>query len=459
MRCLNSPPILNSLELKIVESAPVTARHVLVVNAGDGRLARAVVEKTGGAAKASVVTLQPGLQRFVDDFPAATDQAWDLEWYAAQVEKHGAFDFIVLYQLHEFWRGELHKLQRLIGLAAAGARVWASFANAQAARLLTGFLPPVRIGFSSLADPLRLGTNVDFASYLDFVSKSGGGLVELWGMLDQNAQAFCQKPPTAPETWDVRGVKVKVGTFADAFLWGGAMVAIAFERAGGPAVPETPKISYSPYSANLLQALLLPYPDFQTTEGVLAAAQLEIDEWKKTDGQAQALGQLARFFVEQVGGAQEPKRVLLMGAGWGRDLLLLKRQYPTWDWVGFEHNAKLAALGEPMLKAAGLEVKTAAIGEPLPFADRSFDLVLSLGYFSLMYEPAAQALAKEVRRVARGSIQHLEDGRGPDHGMQLRSYSLKGVYANLGSTDASAAPVLVDGNAIGMYMLKLNAPV
>src|ERR1051325_10889802 len=164
MRCLNSPPILNSLETKIVASTPEGARHILVVNAGDGRVARAIVDKAGGAAKASVVTIQKDMLHWVDDLEAG-NRPWDLEWYAAQTAKHGAFDFVVLYQLHEFWRGELHTLQRLLGLAKPGAHIWVSFANAQSARLLGGFLPPVRVGFSSLADPLRLGPNVDFASF------------------------------------------------------------------------------------------------------------------------------------------------------------------------------------------------------------------------------------------------------------------------------------------------------
>jgi hypothetical protein len=457
MRCLNSPPILNSLETKIVESIPASARHVLVVNAGDGRLARAVIEKLGAGAKASVVTVIPEMASFVDDLADVTDKAWDINWYAAQVAKHGAFDCIVLYQLHEFWHGELRKLQRLLALAAPGARIWVSFLNAQAGRMLSRFLPPLRLGFSSMADPLRLGPNLDFASFMDFAGKSRVSMVELWGMLDSNAQAYCQKPNGQTETWDIKGVKMNVGTFADAFLWGAANVAMAFDRVGATPESVPPKISYSPYSGNLLQALLLPYPDYQTAEGMVAAAQLEVDAWRDTGGENQTLGQLARFFVEQVGGSDQPKRVLVMGAGWGRDLLLFKRQYPSWEWVGFDHQAELAGLAEPLLDPAGLKVETAPIGERLPFDDRSFDVVLSLGYFSSVYEPAAKALAKEALRVARGSIYHLEDGRGPDHSLQLRSYSLKAVYSELGR-DASVSPVLVDGAAIGMYMLKLNAP-
>src|SRR4051794_9342040 len=123
MRCLNSPPILNSLENKIVETAPTDARHVLVVNAGDGRLPRAIREKVP-AAKITVVSIHPGMLGFVDDFDGRTASAWDIDWYSAQVAQHGPFDYIVFYQLHEFWHGELFQFQRILKLAKPGAKVW-----------------------------------------------------------------------------------------------------------------------------------------------------------------------------------------------------------------------------------------------------------------------------------------------------------------------------------------------
>jgi hypothetical protein len=455
MRHLNSPPVFNSLETKIAESVPAGAAHILVVNAGDGRLARELKSKAPKAA-VSVVTIQPELLGCVDDFSARSGNPWDVEWYAKQVAAHGPFDYVVFYQLHEFWRGELYSLAEIAKLARPGAVVWSSFLNAQSNRMISRFLPPVRLGFSSLADPLRAAVNVDFASYLDFVVKNGGSVVELWGMLDQNAQEYCEKTPGQLAQWELRGMKVSIGTFADAFLWGAAVVAVAFQTPGATAATPAPKVSFSPYSPNLLQALLLPYPDLQTRQGGLAAAAAEVAAWNAAP--PQELGGLAKFFVNQVGDMEKPKRVLLLGSGWGRDLILLKRHYPAWDWVGFDHNEGLVRIGHEAAKGAKLEVATGELGESLPFADRSFDVVLSLGYFSMLYEPAAKALAKEVLRVRRGPVFHLEDGRGPEQGMQLKSYSLKAVYTELG-VDSLVQPVLVDGSPMGMYMLKVSSPV
>lgn len=455
MRCVNSPAVLNSLEAKIVETIPADVRHVLIINAGDGRLARALREKRGDAVVTSVVTIQPGMLGLVDDIAGRTDKPWDLAWHEAQVAAHGAYDAVVLYQLHEFWRGELDRIRRVLRLAKPGATVWTSFFNAQSNRMIGRFVPPVQLGFSTLADPTRCIPNIDFASWLDLAGRVGGGITELWGMLDQNAQEFCQKPPAQPVQWEIRGTKVKVGTVADAFLWGAAAVAVAFQLRGGPAVTGTPRASFSPYNANLMQALAMPYPDFQMREGVRAAAQFEADGWRQAP--AQKVGQLAKFLLEQAGDAEQPKRVLLVGSGWGRDLLILKAERPKWDWVGYERDSELRDMGQDLLAAAGVTAVGAADSGALPFEDRSFDLVVSLGHFSGLYEPAARELAKEVRRVARGSILHIEDGRGPDQAMQLKTYSLKGVYAEAG-VDAAVQPVLANGNPTGMYLLKANAP-
>ena len=456
MRCLNSPSILNSLETKIVDGASADLRHILVVNAGDGRVARAIRAKVGAGATISVVTILPEQSAWVDDFEGRSSNAWDLEWYAARVKKHGPFDFVVLYQLHEFWHGELAQLLRLFDLAKPGALFWSSFLNAQAQRLITRFLPPARLGFPTLVDPFRCTPSLDFGSWMDFVGRAGGAITDLWGMLDQNAQEFCKKQPDKPVQWESRGVKVSIATFADAFLWGATVVGIAFRTRIDAATLPTPALSFSAYSGTLLQALVVPYPDLQTREGVLASARLEIEAWRKAP--ASEVGTLARLLLDQMGDAAKPKRILLAGSGWGRELVVLKRKYPKWDWVGFDGNPDLVALGKDLVFDAGASAVSGNISAALPFADRAFDGVLSLGYLSSLYEGAARGVAKELRRVSSGGIYHLEDGRGPDQSMQLKSFSLKAVYSDIGC-NSTVQPVLVDGSPNGMYMLTVAAPV
>jgi hypothetical protein len=198
---------------------------------------------------------------------------------------------------------------------------------------------------------------------------------------------------------------------------------------------------------------VLPYPDEQTSEAAVAIAELQIDAWRRSP--PEKLGGLGRFVLEHVGEEEKPLRVLLMGSGWGRDLLLLKRQRPAWDCVGFDHAQAQVALGRELQTAGGVTAFGGEIGAALPFADREFDLALSQGYFSTLYEPAARHLAKELRRVTRGAIHHLEDGRGPDQSLQLKNYSLKTIYSDLGY-DSSIQPVLIDESPTGMYLLKVG---
>jgi SAM-dependent methyltransferase len=453
MRCLNSPPVLNSLEGTIVEAVPMDARHVLVVNAGDGRLARAIREKIGNGVVVSVITVQDGIERWVDDFPQRGSEPWNLEWYRRQAAAQGAFDCVIFFQLHEFWRGELHALFTVLQLAKPGALVWTSFVNAQAYRMIGRFLPPVRLGHAALGDAARTAANLDLASWLDFVGRLGGTIVQLWGLLEQNAQEYCQKQPAQPAPWEFRGIKVSIGTLADAFLWGASVAAVGFRLRGGGSDTPAPKVSFSPYSANLFQALVFPYPDFQMREVDLTTGELQIAAWRQAP--PQNIGGLSRYVLEQIGGLDQPKRALFVGSGWGRDLIVLRRHCPKWEWMGFDHNRKLVALGENLLASSGALAVSGDIDAPLPFADGAFDVALSEGYMSTLYEPAARHVAKELHRVVKGGIFHLEDARGPEQSMQLKSYSLRAAYSDLGA-NTSVQPMLVDGAPTGMYLLKVG---
>lgn len=454
MRCLNAPGALNALEAKIVESTPAGAVHILVVNAGDGRLVRAVREKSGGA-HVSAVSLNPEFGRYLDDIPNVGTSPWDLEWYEQQVAAYGPFDYVVLYQLQEFWQGGLDQLSRLLALAKPGALVWTSFLNAQSIAAVGRYFPPVRLGAATLADPTRARSNLDFASFVDFANFTGNRLIEVWGMLDAKAHEYCQSQPKEPVQWELRpGVNVTVASIADAFLWGASVVGIGFQIKGGESSIQ-PKVSGSKASTALLQVLLEPYPDIQGRELALFIARREVELWQQQPND-QKLGPLAEFFLQHIGESELPKRVLLVGSGWGGDLLTLKRHRPAWDWVGAEPSAEKAALGKPLLEAAGLQAVTFDPEGTLPFADREFDLVLSLGHFSTIYEPAARHLSKELLRVAKAEIYHLEDARGPDVSLQLKQYSLQNVYAEHGK-QATLQPVLVQGKPSGRYLLKVSA--
>ena len=107
------------------------------------------------------------------------------------------------------------------------------------------------------------------------------------------------------------------------------------------------------------------------------------------------------------------------------------------------------------LEPLGCEVVEASNASEIfrAIMNESFDLVLSLGYFSCVHNPVARVVLPELIRVARRHIYHLEDGRGADTSLYIKSYSVKAIYQQLGK-EATAEPLMANGNVSGLYILK-----
>lgn len=453
MRCLNSPPDLNSLETKILESVSANARHVIVVNAGDGRLARAIREKLGDSVAIKVVEERSDLRPYLDDFEGIGSDPWNVSWYEKQAEAHGPVDSLIFYQVHEYWSGEVETFARILRLLGPEGSCWVAFLNFLATRNLERMLPPLQLSWTSLADPVRLARQVDLASWLAYFEQIKAEPLQLWGLLDPQAFEYCQNRPKEAGEWGLRGMKIKVSTLADAFLWGASVCAVEVRSAREGAAPRQPTFSGAPYSGLLFQALVYPYSSAISRQGELLVAEQEAETWKK-EGKAE-VGNLVEFYFSRIDDAPEVRSALLLGAGWGKDLVALKRFKPEWEWTGVDFLPEKVELGRQELAAEPIRLELAGLGERLPFEDDSFDVVLSLGQFSTLHYPAGKQLAEEALRVARKGVYFLEDSRGPDHSMHLKIYSLRAIYAGL-KKDATVEPILLQGNNTGMYVLKLK---
>jgi ubiquinone/menaquinone biosynthesis C-methylase UbiE len=127
-------------------------------------------------------------------------------------------------------------------------------------------------------------------------------------------------------------------------------------------------------------------------------------------------GEAARRTLVEQAALQPGHRVLDLGCGTGGLTLLIKRLHPHVDVVGLDPDPQALARARRKAARAGVAFQLdQGFGDALPYADASFDRVLSA--FVLHHVPPAEKAPtlREVRRVLRddGAL-HLLDFGGPD---------------------------------------------
>jgi SAM-dependent methyltransferase len=104
-----------------------------------------------------------------------------------------------------------------------------------------------------------------------------------------------------------------------------------------------------------------------------------------------------------------PTSVLEIGCGYGKQLRAIRRELPDVPLVGLDFSPSQLALGRTYLVGSvGIDLVLGS-GVRLPFPDGSFDLVLTSAVILHNPPPAAEAIRREVLRVARRYAAHNED--------------------------------------------------
>lgn len=139
-------------------------------------------------------------------------------------------------------------------------------------------------------------------------------------------------------------------------------------------------------------------------------------------------------------------RILDLGCGTGTLALMAKRAYPAAEVVGFDADAE--ALGLAATKAArdGLEVLLdQGLASALPYANESFDRVLSSLFFHhLSFEVKKEAVA-EVFRVLRPSGEfHIADWGKPTGSVMRLAFLGVQILDGFATTADSVSGVLPD---------------
>jgi len=455
MPSINSLSILNPLEERILATVPATAKHVAVIGDGDGRLARAIKTKLGADVRVFVVEQRIGLHRYLGDFSDVGDDPWDFSAFEVEAQKHGLFDFLVFYGLHEYWRGQLRRFQQIVALARPATTLWVTFVNSSALRYIEQELPPLRLSADALAAPARFWGRIDYASWMAYGAMLNVRIESVWGLLDHASFQFCQSAVKAGTVdWEIKGAKIQARTAAEIIHWGAAYVGIQMlvqpEAQSGEAAQALGGAAFHP---QLFQSLVYPFPEVDSEESELAWAETELRAVRANRDSLRP-SHLVEFVLGLIEEADSVRDVLVVGAGWGRDVCMIKKARPSWHCAGVECSKNLRSMGEDFCQQEGLQIKSFNLGEKLPFDDKSFDVVLTLGFMSKLYDQAALAVVKELLRVGRKGIYHLEDGRGPEQALKLKHNSLGSVYAHYGYT-SEPKPVLIQGQDSGFLFYKV----
>lgn len=455
MRSINSLSILNPLEERILATVPTSSKHVAVIGDGDGRLARAMKAKLGADARIFVIEHRTELHKYLNDFEDVGEDPWKVEAFDVEVGKHGLFDFAVFYGLHEYWRGQLRKFQQIVASVRPNASVWVTFVNSSALRYLDQALPPLRLAADSLAAPGRFWGRLDYASWMAYGALLNVRVESVWGLFDHASFKFCENPVEGGSAdWDIKGAKVQARTAAEIVHWGAAYVGVQMAvRPEQPAGEEKQLLGGAAFTAQLFQVLVDPFPEVASEESELAWAENELRAVRANRDSLRP-SQLIEFILGLVEGADSVRDVLVVGAGWGRDVQLLQKARPEWRCVGVECSPAMRALGDAFRAEHGLQVEGFNLGEKFPFADKSFDIVLSFGFMSRLYDQAVAAVVQEMMRVGRKTIYHLEDGRGAEQSVKIKQNSLAAVYAQSGHA-ANPAPILIQGQDSGFLFYKV----
>ena len=128
-------------------------------------------------------------------------------------------------------------------------------------------------------------------------------------------------------------------------------------------------------------------------------------------------GDAARRTLLEQAAISPGDRILDIGCGTGTMVVLIKRLYPGADVVGIDPDPKALARAEKKVARARVSVRLdRGFSDQLPYADASFDRVLSSLMFHHIDANDREATLRDVRRVLKpGGSFHMMDLSTSDH--------------------------------------------
>ena len=160
------------------------------------------------------------------------------------------------------------------------------------------------------------------------------------------------------------------------------------------------------------------------------------DEYFREQEGQPARTERSRWLAERVA-AYRPTSVLEIGCGYGKQILAIRRHLDV-PVVGLDFSPSQLGLAKAYLDGLDRVDLVLGSGLTLPFPDRSFDLVLTSAVILHNPPQAAEAIRREVLRVARRFAAHNED---TDVTYNRYGYDTAAWYRAAGIPVAEAGPI------------------
>lgn len=452
-QALNAPVGLNPVEETILKEMPLSVKSGMIVGAGDGRMARAIREKIGPQVDIHLIESRKELHPYLEEERYVHTEPWDESIYQKVGSSSKGIDFIIFNRLQEYWKGNVNLFQKIMHQVKPEGNVWISFYNSASLYEIERILPPVIAGYQRLAGPIDLWAKMDLSSWMAYFGSLGMAIESIGGFLLPEAAKFCKTVKDGQSAeWKAKNYAIKIMDIGDAYLMGAPVIVLKLRSLQAK---EKTNVATSFYGVEatpaILQAILFTYETASAKELELFNTALSVAAHTRKDPMEPTA--LIKYFVSQLDTYKDVKKVLLVGADWGEDLLVLKQLKPDWELTGIERYKEKIEAGRQLLKDSGTKLVHFNEEETLPFKDKEFDLVISLGFFSTLYPPMAEHLSKEMWRVSRQGVAHIEDHRGPAYSMDLKLYPVNKLYESLGGK-VELLPIKMDGKPLATYILK-----
>ena len=162
------------------------------------------------------------------------------------------------------------------------------------------------------------------------------------------------------------------------------------------------------------------------------------DYYREQEGQP-ARSARADWIASRIA-AYRPMSILEIGCGYGKQLRTL-RGYLDCPMVGLDFSPSQISQARQYLEGVPNVELTLASGAKLPFADRSFDLVLTSAVILHNPPEVAEAIRHEVIRVSRWLAAHNED---TDVTYNRFGYDTAEWYRNRGMTILECEPIPIE---------------